>query len=560
MQHSNVLRVYSNSFGTKKRAFMKKIILPLSLTLIVGCQSLNNDKNVDVAANADSTAKSQDIYQALLADGTAAVIHPRDDVEINLTDQDNAVISDDIWQRVRDQLHFDIPQNKQVIAQRNWYAKHDSYMDRVAKRSEPFLYYIVEEIEKHNMPMELVLLPIVESAYDPFAYSHGSASGMWQFLSSTGKQFGLKQDWWYDGRRDVAESTKAAMKFLRYLHKRFDGDWLLALAAYNSGEGRVARAVKNNARKGLPTDFWNLKLPRETRDYVPKLLALADIVKRPDDFNVNLYAIDNKPLISRVNIGSQLDLSLAADLSELTIDQLHKLNPGFNRWATAPNGPHSLLIPNNKVANFKKGLAKLTDKDRLSWQRYKIKNGDSLSVIANRFNTTMTVIKEANSMANSNIRAGKYLLIPTATQSLDRYKSYEQVRKNKIARKGSGNKVNYTVKNGDTLWDIGQLYKVNSKDIAKWNGFAPKDMLRLGQKLTIWTGSSVALASNQPSASGNSIMRNINYKVRSGDSLDRIANKFKVKIADIEKWNNLNRKKYLQPGQMLKLSVNITSI
>ncbi|MEW6999192.1 LysM peptidoglycan-binding domain-containing protein [Colwelliaceae bacterium BS250] len=542
---------------------MKKIILPLSLTLLVGCQNLNNNQSVNkitTSEQVNKTAKNDDIYQALLADESAAVIHPKADVEINLTDDENAVISDDIWQRVRDQLHFDIPQNKQVIAQRNWYAKHDSYMDRVAKRSEPFIYYIVEELEKHNMPMELVLLPIVESAYDPFAYSHGSASGMWQFLSGTGKDFGLKQDWWYDGRRDVVASTQAAIKYLTYLHKYFDGDWLLALAAYNSGQGRVARAVKYNARKGRPTDFWNLKLPRETRDYVPKLLALADLIKRPDDFGISLYAIDNKPVVSSINIGSQLDLALAADLSGLTIDELHALNPGFNRWATAPNGPHNLLIPNNKVDNFKAGLAKLTDKDRLSWQRYKIKNGDSLGVIANRYNTTITVIKEANNMANSKIRAGKYLLIPTATQSLDRYKSYEQVRKNKIAKKGTGSKVNYTVKNGDTLWDIGQLYKVNSKDIAKWNGFAPKDMLRLGQKLTIWTGSSVALASNQPSASSNSIMRNINYKVRNGDSLDRIANKFKVKIADIEKWNNLNRKKYLQPGQMLKLSVNITSI
>ncbi|TRX56744.1 LysM peptidoglycan-binding domain-containing protein [Thalassomonas sp. M1454] len=540
---------------------MKKILFPLSLTFLVGCQNMqlaNNDDLDDYStANDPSLANNVDIYQALLADESAKVIHPKDDVDIQLSDKDSAVISDNLWDRIRGQLHFDIPQNSKVIAQRNWYAKHDSYMDRVAKRSEPFIYYIVEEIEKHDMPMELVLLPIVESAYDPFAYSHGSASGMWQFLSGTGKQFGLKQDWWYDGRRDVAASTQAAMKFLRYLHKRFDGDWLLALAAYNSGEGRVSRAVRDNARKGKPTDFWNLKLPKETRDYVPKLLALADLVKRPDDFNLTLYAIDNKPVVSQVDIGSQLDLALAADLAGLTINQLHALNPGFNRWATAPNGPHSLLIPNNKVEAFKAGLAKLSKDDRLSWQRYKIKNGDNLGAIANRFNTTITVIKEANNLANNNIRAGKYLLIPTAAQSLDKYKSYEQVRKTKIAKKGSGNKITHTVKSGDTLWDIGQKYKVTSGQIAKWNGFAPKDMLRLGQKLTIWTGSATTAST---SASGSSVMRNINYKVRSGDSLDRIANKFKVSISDIERWNKLSRKKYLQPGQMLKLSVNVTSI
>ncbi|KGJ99644.1 LysM peptidoglycan-binding domain-containing protein [Thalassotalea sp. ND16A] len=541
---------------------MKKILFPISLTLMVGCQNLDDQA---LKSGADKIppgkmASNGDIYEALLADETAKVIHPKADVDIELGDKDNAIISDNVWDRVRSQLHFDIPQNKKVIAQRNWYAKHQSYLDRVAKRSEPFIHHIVEELEKHNMPMELVLLPVVESAYDPFAYSHGSASGMWQFLSGTGKQFGLQQDWWYDGRRDVAASTQAAIKFLKYLHKRFDGDWLLALAAYNSGEGRVSKAVKYNARKGKPTDFWNLKLPRETRDYVPKLLALAEIVKSPADFNVTLYAIDNKAVISSVDIGSQLDLALAADLSGLTINELHALNPGFNRWATAPNGPHQLLIPNNKVEKFKGELAKLDDKDRLSWQRYKIKNGDSLSVIANRFNTTVTVVKEANNLKNNSIRAGRYLLIPTATQSLDRYKTYEQVRVAKLSKKGTGTKITHTVKNGDTLWDIGKLYKVSGKNIAKWNGFAPKDMLRLGQKLTVWTGKSAPIKTNQTAAVGNTIMRNINYKVRSGDSLDRIANKFKVSISDIEKWNNLNRKKYLQPGQLLKLSVNITSI
>lgn len=538
---------------------MKKLLFPLSLTLLVGCQTLNSQNNKqdqDVNSLKENSASNTEIFEALLADETAAVIHPKEDVDIPLSDSDMTAISDNIWDRVRANLHFDIPQNSKVIAQRSWYAKHNNYLDRVAKRSEPFIHYIIEEIEKHDMPMELVLLPIVESAYDPFAYSHGSASGMWQFLSGTGKQFGLKQDWWYDGRRDVAASTVAAMKYLRYLHKRFDGDWLLALAAYNSGQGRVSRAVKDNARKGKPTDFWNLKLPKETRDYVPKLLALADIVKRPDDFNVSLYAIDNKTVISQVEIGSQLDLALAAKLADLTVDELHALNPGFNRWATAPDGPHRLLIPTNKVDKFSNALNKLDDKDRLTWQRYKIREGDSLSVIAKRFNTTVTVVKEANKLANNAIRAGKYLLIPTANQSLDRYKSYQEVRTTKLSKKGSGSKVTYTVKRGDTLWDISKLYKVSSKDIAKWNGFAPKDMLSLGQKLTIWTGKTVS----KKSASGNTVMRNINYKVRSGDSLARIAAKFKVKISDIEKWNNLNRSKYLQPGQLLKLSVNVTSI
>ncbi|MDN3651408.1 LysM peptidoglycan-binding domain-containing protein [Thalassotalea ponticola] len=529
---------------------MKKIILPLTLSALVGCQHVNQPKteqNLPV-----NSASRTDIYQALLTDESADVIHPKQDVDIPLNENQDGLVVDNIWDRIRAQLTFEIPDNSKVRAHRDWYAKHPTYLDRVAKRAEPFIYYITEELEKHNMPMELVLLPVVESAYDPFAYSHGSASGMWQFLSRTGKSFGLHQDWWYDGRRDVAASTQAAIKYLKYLNKRFDGDWLLALAAYNSGEGRVAKAMRDNARKGRPTDFWNLRLPKETRDYVPKLLGLAAIVKDPQNYNVELYPINNEPVISSVNIGSQLDLSLAAKLSGLTVDELHALNPGLNRWATPPNGPHTLLLPTTKVEQFSQALEQLDSNQRLSWQRYKIKSGDSLSVIAKRYNTTVDVIRETNDLTNNVIVTGNYLLIPTATQSLDRYTSYEQVRLNKLSKKGEGSKVTHTVKHGDTLWDIGKLYNVSSKDIAKWNGFAPKDMLKLGQKLTIWTGNT--------SSNKQGVTRNIQYKVKSGDSLARIASRFNVKIKDIEKWNNLSRKKYLQPGQILKLSVNVTSI
>ncbi|QDP01429.1 LysM peptidoglycan-binding domain-containing protein [Thalassotalea sp. PS06] len=535
---------------------MKKLILPLSFTLLTACQTTEQQSVQRDLANNPNAADNLDIYQALIVDETADVVHPVADVDIPLGDN-SILASDNIWVRIQNQLTFEVPENRTVAVHRNWYARHQSYLDRVSKRAEPFLYYITEELEKNDMPLELVLLPIVESAYDPFAYSHGSAAGMWQFLSGTGKQFGLKLDWWYDGRRDVAASTQAAIDYLKYLNKRFDGDWLLALAAYNSGQGRVSRAMKRNKKKGLPTDFWSLDLPKETRDYVPKLLALTALLKEPEKYNITFKPIANKPVISKVEIGSQLDLLLAADMAGLTIEELHALNPGFNRWATAPDGPHYLLLPNHKVESFKSQLSELPDEKRLTWQRYKIRSGDSLSVIASKYNTTTKVIRQVNKLSSNRIRAGKYLLIPTATKSLDRYESLEKLAVAKASKKGSGNKLTYTVKKGDTLWDIGRLYKVSSRDIAKWNGFGPKDTLRLGQKLTIYT--KLAQASSV-SAGNSNTMRNINYKVKSGDSLARIANKFNVKISDIEKWNNLSRNNYLQPGQMLKLSVNITSI
>jgi membrane-bound lytic murein transglycosylase D len=542
---------------------MKNAITLFSIIfLLLGCQSTFLDENPFIPPSNqtdENIASVEEINQALLADEAIDVVHPVADIDINLSD-DKAIVANTIWQRIRPQLHFEIPQNRRVISQRNWYVKHKSYLDRVAKRAEPFIYYIVEELEKNNMPVELTLLPIVESAFDPFAYSHGRAAGMWQFVPGTGKRFGMKQNWWYDGRRDVIASTQGAIKYLAYLHKFFDNDWLLALAAYNSGEGRVRSAVRKNKKRNKPVDFWSLSLPKETRDYVPKLLALADIIKRPEDFDITLYPIENKAVITQIDIGSQLDLAKAAELSQLTLAELQRLNPGFNRWATDPNGPHYLLIPKNKEQLFKEKLAQLASKDRLSWQRYKIKNGDSLSVIANKFNTSSALISKINNIKGSQIRAGKHLLIPVATASLDHYVfSQNQRLVTRQSKKQTGRKIVHTVKRGDTLWDIGRAYKVSTTSIARWNNMAPRDTLKLGQKLVIWQKNKP----NQVQITGNiveqSVLRNITYKVRRGDSFARIADKFKVLIRDIERWNNLSRNEYLQPGQLLKLSVDVTN-
>jgi len=542
---------------------MKYFLFP-TLILLSGCQSTlaptsSSHKENNSNQVLEIIASTADINQALLADENIDITHPVDDV--NFTLKDNSLQnSNDVWQRIREQLTFNIPQNKRVIVQRNWYAKHPSYLTRVAKRAEPFLYYIVEELEKNNVPVELALLPIVESAFDPFAYSHGRASGMWQFVPGTGKRFGMKQNWWYDGRRDVIASTQGAIKYMKYLNKFFDGDWLLALAAYNSGEGRVQRAVRKNKKLGKKTDFWSLDLPRETRAYVPKLLALADLVKDPKQFNLNLYEIANKEVISQVDIKSQIDLAKAASLAELSLTELQRLNPGFNRWSTDPDGPHRLLLPKHKVAHFKQGLTKLNKEDRLAWQRYKIRNGDNLGYIANKFHTSIDLIRQVNNINGNQIRAGKHLLIPVAAKSLDSYiLSQDQRIAKKQARPQQGIKLTHTVVSGDNLWDLGQHYRVNSRKIASWNGFAPRDTLKLGQKLVIWQKPSVSKITGTNSRVAQAIVRNITYKVRRGDSFARIADKFNVLISDIERWNSLSRSKYLQPGQRLKLSVDVTN-
>ncbi|MDP5041246.1 MAG: LysM peptidoglycan-binding domain-containing protein, partial [Paraglaciecola sp.] len=463
--------------------------------------------------------------------GTIPVTHPVDEVvvdELEAPEEVAAVDEEivDIWQRISKQLNFEIIDDKRVTEQRDWYLRHPAYMERVAKRAKPFLHLIVEEIEKHNMPLELVLLPIVESAFDPFAYSHGRAAGMWQFIPATGKRFGMKQTWWYDGRRDVLASTKGAIAYLTYLNTMFDGNWLHALAAYNSGEGRVMAAIKRNKKANKSTEFWALDLPRETRAYVPKLLALADILKNSEKYNFVWPEIENQALTQAVDVGSQIDLALAAQMAGLTVKELHALNPGYNRWATDPDGPFELLLPIDKVSQFQQALAKTDSKERLNWVRHKVKGGDSLLKLADKYHTTVDIIAQVNELKGNMIRQGDYLVIPVALKSLDSYSlSQDQRLVATQSKKHSGAfKLSHEVKSGDTMWDISRKYKVNLRSLAKWNGMAPTDPLIPGKNLVVWVDKVTDSQSN------NAIMRSLTYTVRSGDSLARIADKFTVSI------------------------------
>ena len=492
--------------------------------------------------------------------GTIPVTHPEEDTLADVVisgDNDSQQEQQiaDLWQRIRSQLSFEIVDDKRVAEQKAWYLRHPDYMQRVAARAKPFLHLIVEQIEQANMPLELALLPIVESAFDPFAYSHGRAAGMWQFIPATGKRFGMKQNWWYDGRRDVVASTKGAIAYLSYLLEMFDGNWLHALAAYNSGEGRVLGAIKKNKKANKPTDFWALDLPRETRAYVPKLLALADILQNSEQYGFQWPQIDNEAMTEIVDVGSQIDLALAADMAGMSVKALHALNPGYNRWATDPDGPHQLLLPRDHVEQFKQALAKTDSKDRLNWVRHKIKSGDSLLKLADKYHTTVEIISQVNKIKGNMIRQGDYLVIPVALKSLDSYTlSQEQRLVSTQEHKNGSYQIKHTVKNGDTMWDISREYKVNLRSLAKWNGMAPTDPLMPGKELVIWLDNKNI--SNKQSS--NAVMRTLNYTVRNGDSLARIASRFKVSVNDIQKWNQLNIKKYLQPGQVLKIFVDVT--
>lgn len=438
-----------------------------------------------------------------------------------------------------------------------WYASHPEYIDRVFERGHRYLYYIVERLEQEGLPLEIALLPVVESAFDPFAYSHATAAGMWQFMSGTAGDYGLRQNWWYDGRRDVVASTDAAISYLKRMHTLFDGDWLLALAAYNTGQGRLLRAIKANQRAGKPTDFWSLKLPRETQAYVPQLLALSHVVANPKEFDLSLPKIPNAPYFVAVDVGSQIDLAQAAQLADITMEELYLLNPGFNRWATDPAGPHKLLIPHTHADNFSAALKDVAPSQRISWERYKIRSGDSLIRIANHHNTSVEALKSANQLHSSQIRAGDQLLIPSASADADHYKlSAHQRRINTQNRSGAkqGKKINYTVRKGDSFWRIANQHQVSVSSLARWNGMSPRDTIKPGQQLTVWSNTTAKSQAKENDA----MVRKLSYKVRDGDSLARIANRFNVSIGDIARWNKVSSQKYIHPGQQLTLFVDVT--
>ena len=464
-----------------------------------------------------------------------------------------------VWQHVRAGFRLG-SYNEQPLLQSElaWYASHEDYLQRVMERSDPFIHYILSEAEKLNLPTELVLLPVVESAFQPFAYSHGRASGLWQFIPSTARLYGLKQTWWYDGRRDIYSSTQAALKYLTNLNKLFKGDWLLALAAYNSGSGTVQRAIKKNKKLNKPTDFWHLDLPKETRSYVPKLLALKELINHPQDHGISLRCIPHVPGFKRVNVGSQIDLALAAELAEIDLDTLYNYNPAYNRWATPPEGPHYLLLPADAADTLTANLETLPDEDRIRWQRHLIKSGETLSQIAVKYDTTVDHLRTVNNIRANNIRAGKHLLIPVASGKRGDYtlSAGQRLSSIKNTSKSGKTRINHIVQKGESFWELSRKYDVDMHGLAKWNGMAVRDPLKEGQKIVVWKNNSPStnvLSQRKPSDT----IKSISYTVRSGDSLSQIASRYNVSVNDLHRWNEINGQ-YLQPGQRIKVYIDIT--
>jgi membrane-bound lytic murein transglycosylase D len=465
------------------------------------------------------------------------------------------IIAGDLFDRIRRGFTLADVDQPAIDRELNWYANHPDYLERVFGRSELYLRYIVDELQKRNMPLELALLPVVESAFEPYAYSRARAAGLWQFIPGTGQRFGLKQNWWYDGRRDVIESTRAALDYLQAMHDEFGGDWLLAVAGYNCGERNISRAIAQNQRLGKPTDFWHLKLPAETRGYVPKLMAMRRLVKNPESYGLEFSRIPDQPYFTQVGTGGQIDLQVVADLAGITKDELYELNPAFHRWATDPTGPHSLLVPIDVATDLEPALLGLTPEQRLRAQQYDVRPGDSVASIAQRFATTPAVIRELNGMAaDDRLITDGALRVPAANVVLPEKaaRAAMLVDRRALPRRGT-RPVVHVVRRGDSLWSISQRLGTDVRTLASLNGMSTGDTLKTGQKLVVAerARASRVAAAAPTTAPVDGSGRRVTYTVRSGDTLYSIARVLQVTVVDLMGWNGLSKRSIIKPGQQL---------
>ncbi len=472
----------------------------------------------------------------------------------------------DLLDRIRDGYALPDVAHYAVDREVELYRKNPDFLDRTFKRGARYLYYIVQELERHNLPLELALLPVVESAFNPVAYSRSRASGLWQFIPSSGKHYGLEQNWWIDERRDVIEATGAALTYLQYLNKYFAGDWYLAIAAYNGGEGTVSSAVRRNQSAGLPTDFFSLNLRAETRDYVPKLLAISRIVRNPQAYGLSFTAIPNQPFFEAVEPGRQVHLDQVAQLAGITREDMFALNPGYNRMTTPPKGPHRLLLPIPNAQTFRQAMLDQSLVDQSSVAvvavepppevRHRVRRGETLSAIARQYGVPMLALQQANDIQGSVIHPGDSLLIPAgfagstatlAALAAPRDDISAQLPEHQKPPASKKPKV-HVVKSGDTLWDVARKYGVTVPALASANGLSSKAGLVTGARLEIPGKGGTATRTASSSATESS---RVTYKVKRGDTLSEIADRFDVSVRELMTWNRLRQSSSLRAGQRL---------
>ncbi len=515
---------------------------------------------------------------------TQAVVVEEEPPEVTLSEPYKPYFSgkNDLWDRMRKSYKLPVFSNSKIQAHIDRRVKNSRYLKRLLSRSQPYLYDIVKEIEKRKMPMELALLPAIESSFRPLARSGSNAAGLWQMIPMTAGDYNLQQDEWYDERYHIFKSTRAALSFLKNLNRLFGGDWLLTLAAYNYGPGNLQKAINKNLEQELPTDFWSLELPTETTNYVPKLLALSRIVGNPKEFKIQIPSIKNEPYLTRVKVDRQIDMTFASQFAGLSLTQMKTLNGNYIREATAPEGRHYLTLPINRVRRFKRRIAKIPPETLLAVNileppqpketevaaidPHKVGAGESLWKIAKKYATTISQLTKWNNLESKSVAVGQELVVsappkPVKPKTLSLFAESKKPQTKQA--------VKHKVESGQTLWGIARRYNIKVAELKQWNKLGNKS-LRVGQELIlsapiikplvvtkVKTVEKPILAVSQSNETTPIVEEKklvvLTHKVKTGETLWRIARRYNVKTTKIQQWNKLQGKT-VRVGQQLLVS------
>ncbi|MFI9652150.1 lytic transglycosylase [Guyparkeria halopsychrophila] len=495
---------------------LRGLLLPAAVLLLHGCAGLVPPSD---RQGSDARESSRPGFSTLPA------ISRQDGGEPQATDHQH-----DLWGAVANRFTLPVPDNARVDAEVRRYARHPEYLREVSKRAEPYLYMIVEKLEAANLPLELTLLPIVESAYLPQALSSSSAAGIWQFIPSTGTYFGLDRDAFYDGRRDIEASTDAAVTYFSQLRGMFDDDWPTVIAAYNGGQGTLLNAIRQNEQRGQATDFWSLKqIRKETQDYPARLFALVKIFSQPEKYGFTPHTIENSPALAQVELERSVSLVKLADMTGMEHDELYRLNPGFGRSITGDT-PRHLLVPREARGRFDVDTLNSAASAAEDWQRYTFVRGDSFYQVAQRYGSSVDELLAINRRQSAVARPGQEILVPTGR--VDRA----------IA---SGNVRSHTVQPGESLWAISRQHGIKLAELRRMNAYGDNPVLRPGDK--------VIVGAKAADDSGDTASK---YVVQPGDTLWQLAQRFSTTVAELTALNRIGPDTAIKPGQELRVASN----
>lgn len=461
-------------------------------------------------------------------------------------------VPSDVWERIRRGYAMPVLQSKLVDRWVDFYTKDPAYLRRMSERAGQYLYHIVEEIENRGMPTELALLPFVESAFQAEALSRAKAAGLWQFMPATGKAYDLAQNLWRDDRRDILESTRAALDYFEYLHGMF-GDWHLALAAYNWGEGSVQRAIQRAKRRKQPTDYLHLRMPRETANYVPKLEAVKRIISNPSKYGITLPDVGNEPFFVTITKPRDIDIETAAELAGMPLEEFRRLNPSYKLPVIVASHNNVMLLPADKVDFFVDNLASWMDSGQplSQWTTYRLQQGETLAQVAGRSGMTEDELRKVNGIPKGRrVLANSTLLVrSTGTEDQQDIAAELANAKLQLSPTTTWRRVTYRVRSGDTLSGIARRWRITMKSIVTANRLR-SDRLRVGQRLvlTVPNVPRQAIASTQRSESSQHVI----HRVRSGETLSTIASRYGVSIAQLKMTNRI-RTNLIRPGQRLRI-------